>query len=83
MCVCVCVCMYYIHKHGSLPQEKHKEKKRVIENNLLHGALLLLERMFYGSKKFMQLSLKPKNPSLRENTRKGGEKFESVKMCLS
>ena len=35
-----------IYKHASLLQEKHKEKKRVIENNLLHGALLLLKRMF-------------------------------------
>ena len=59
------------YKHASLLQEKHKEKKRVIGNNLLHGALLLLERKFQDSKKFMQLSLKPKNPSLRENTKKG------------
>ena len=35
-----------IYKHASSLQEKHKEKKRVIGNNLLHGALLLLERMF-------------------------------------
>ena len=34
----------------------------------------------------MQLSLKPKNPSLRENIKKGDqkyEKFESVRKCLS
>ena len=31
------------YKHASSLQEKHKEK---IGNNLLHGALLLLERMF-------------------------------------
>ena len=36
----------YIYKHASLLRENHKEKKRVIGNNLLHGALLLLERMF-------------------------------------
>ena len=35
-----------IYKHASLLQEKHKEKKSVIKNNLLHGALLFLERMF-------------------------------------
>ena len=35
-----------IYKHASLLQEKHKEKKSVIKNNLLHGALLLLEMMF-------------------------------------
>ena len=35
-----------IYKNASLLQEKHKEKKRVIRTNLLHGALLLLERMF-------------------------------------
>ena len=46
------------YKHASSLQEKHKEKKRVIRNNLLHGVPLLLERMFQGSKKFMQLSLK-------------------------
>ena len=34
------------YKHASLLQEKHKEKKRVIRNNLLHEALPLLERMF-------------------------------------
>ena len=71
------------YKHASSLQEKHKEKKRVIGNNLLHGALLL-ERMFQGSKRFIQLSLKPKNRSLKVNTRKkGSEKFESVKSCLS
>ena len=34
------------YKHASSLQEKHKEKKRVIRNNLLHGVPLLLERMF-------------------------------------
>ena len=29
----------YIYKHASSLQEKHKEKKRVIGNNHLHGAL--------------------------------------------
>ena len=44
-------------------REKHKGKESVIEINLLHGALLVLERIFQGSKKFIQLSLKPKNPN--------------------
>ena len=46
---------------------------------------LLLEWIFQGSKKFMQLSLKPKIPSLREY-QNGDQKyktFESVRKCLS
>ena len=59
-------------------------KKRVIENNILHGALLLLERMFQGSKKFIQLFLKPKSPieNIRERIIKY-EEFESLKECAS
>ena len=61
----------YIYTHTNMHLYYKKSiKKRVIGNNLLHGALLL-ERMFQCSKKFMQLSLKPKNPSLRKNTKKG------------
>ena len=51
----------------------------------LAWSTLLLEGIFQGSKKFMQLSLKPKNPSFKENIKKGDqkyEKFESMKKCL-
>ena len=49
-----------MHHHN-----KRSIRKRVKKQPLAWNALLL-ERIFWGSKKFMQLSLKPKNPSLRE-----------------
>ena len=35
-----------IYKHASPQQEKHKKKKGLIRNNLLHGALLFLRGYF-------------------------------------
>ena len=70
-----------MHHHN----KRNIRKKRVNKKQPLAWSTLLLERIFQGSKKFMQLSLKPKNPSLRENIKKGDkkyEKFESVRKCL-
>ena len=44
---------------------------------------LLLKRMFQGSKKFMQFSLKPKNPNLSSNTQRGNRKYEQFKSLKS
>ena len=40
---------------------------------------LLLERMFQGSKKFMQLTLKPKNPSFNKKSERGSENISNLK----
>ena len=67
-----------MHYHN----KRNIRKKRVNRKQPLAWSTLLLEGIFQGSKKFMQLSLKPKNPSLRKNIKKGDqkyEKFESVR----
>ena len=63
-----------INNHASSQQEQYK-KKRFNKKQPLAWSTLLLERIFQGSKKFMQLSLKPKNPSLREY-QNGDQKYE-------
>ena len=47
-------------------QLKEIEEEEVKKNYLLHGRTLFLESIFLGSKKLMQLSLKPKNPCLQK-----------------
>ena len=74
-----------MHHHNKRNIKIKKIKKMVKKKQPLAWSTLLLEGTIQGSKKFMQLSLKPKNPSLRENIRKGDqkyEKFESVRKCL-
>ena len=71
-----------MHYHN----KRNIRKKRVNRKQPLAWNTLLLEGIFQGSKKFMQLSLKPKNPSLRENIKKGDqkyEKFRGIRKCLS
>ena len=46
-----------INKHASSQQKNHKKR---VNKQPLAWSTLLLERIFQGSKKFMQLSLKPK-----------------------
>ena len=52
-----------MHHHN-----KKSIRKRVMKQPLAWSAFLL-EMIFLGSKKFTQLSLKDKNPSLREYQR--------------
>ena len=71
-----------MHHHN---KRNIRKKKRVNKKQPLAWGTLLLEGVFQGSKKFMQLSLKYKKPSLRDNIKKGDlkyEKFESVRKCL-
>ena len=58
-----------MHHHN----KRNTRKKRVNKKQPLAWSTLILERIFQGSKKFMQLSLKPKNPSLREYQKKESE----------
>ena len=45
---------------------KEIEEEEVKKSYLLHGRTLFLKRIFSSSKKFVQLSLKPKNPCLQK-----------------
>ena len=53
-----------MHHHN-----KRNIRKRADKKQPLAWSAFLLERIFLGSKKFTQLSLKDKNPSLREYQR--------------
>ena len=55
----------------------HIIRKRV-KKKPLAWALFVLKMMFKGLKKFMQFSLKPKNPNLSSNTQKGNQKIWAI-----
>ena len=59
-----------MHHHN---KRNTRKKKRVNKKQPLAWSTLILERIFWGLKKFMQLSLKPKNPSLREYQKRESE----------
>ena len=73
-----------INKHASSQQEQYK-KKKVNKKQPLAWSTLLFVRIFQGSKKFLQSTLNPKNPSLREyqNGDKKYGKFRGMRKCLS
>ena len=62
-----------IHQH----KMKHKEKIGWNKQPLA-WAFFVLERMFYGSKKLIQLSLKPKNPNLSNKTQRRDQKIWAI-----
>ena len=62
-----------IHQH----KMKHKEKIGWNKQPLA-WAFFVLGRMFYGSKKLIQLSLKPKNLNLSSKTQKGDQKIWAI-----
>ena len=70
-----------MHHHN----KRNIRKEKVNKEQPLAWSTLLLERIFQGSKKFMQISLKPKNPNLREyhNKDQKYEKFRGMRKCLS
>ena len=47
-------------------QNKTTKEKKVKKNHLLQGRTLLIKGIFQGSKKFVQLPLKPKMPCLQK-----------------
>ena len=62
----------YINMHYHYKRNIRKNKGGNKKQPLAQSTLLL-ERIFQGSNKFMQLSLKPKNPNLKEYQRWGSE----------
>ena len=69
-----------MHHHN---KRNIRKEKRNMEQPFAWSTFLL-ERIFQGSKKFMQLSLKPTNPNLREyqNGDQKYEKFRGMRKCL-
>ena len=57
-------------------KEKHKNKR--VRKQPLAWAHFVLEMMFYGSKKFAQFSLKPKNPNLGRSTQREDKKIWAI-----